>query len=316
MEAPEVSIVFTSFNHKQYLRQALDSLLTQTFRNFELIIVDDCSTDGSQEVLKEYAQKDERIRLTLNEKNSGSYVHSTNQGALMATAPYIIFEQCDDWAEPNQIERLMNEMRENNVGVVYSCSNMVDEEGRTMGMDFDGREKAFKQQHSKDSVICGSEAKEYLLESCIIPNLSAALIKKDLFEELKGLSDKFVVLADWDFWLRASLNCDFYYIREPLNNFRQHAATIRSSVKIRRQVGEVYTMMFNLSGIKQISMTQACHKSASLCIRWATNGWCEWLKALPHLLWDGTKQSTYFPIAFTIESIKISTKKVLTLCKK
>ena len=148
---PKISIVFTSYNHKEFLRQALDSLINQTFKEFELIVVDDCSTDGSQEVLKSY--HDPRIRLFLNEKNSGSYVKSSNFGASKAVAPYILFAQCDDWAEPTQLERLVDCMETHRVGVVYSCSNMVDEKGTFMRTDFDGRLPSFKKKCATDTVI-------------------------------------------------------------------------------------------------------------------------------------------------------------------
>ena len=103
------SIVMPTYNVEKYLGACLHSVLKQTFQDFELIIVDDCSTDGSQIILTEYAEKDPRIKLYLNVKNSGSYVNSTNYAASLATAPFVIFAQCDDFAERNQIEILYNE---------------------------------------------------------------------------------------------------------------------------------------------------------------------------------------------------------------
>lgn len=239
---PKVSIVFTSYNHREFLRQAVDSLLAQTFKDFELIIIDDCSTDGSQEILKSY--NDSRIRLVLKEENSGSYVTSTNYGASLATAPYVIFAQCDDWAEPTQIEKLISAIESHDVGVVFSCSKMVDENGHVLGEDFESRETKFKKTCGLDRVIPKEEMQRYFSFSCVIPNLSAALIKRDLFEKMKGLSSHYLVLADWDLWLRMSFVCDFYYIREPLNNFRQHAKTIRSSIKMQKQIEELFMMLF------------------------------------------------------------------------
>ena len=304
---PQVSIVFTSYNHKKYLKKAIDSLLGQTFADFELIIVDDCSTDGSQEILKSY--NDPRIRLCLKDKNGGSYVLSTNYGASMATAPYIIFAQCDDWAEPNQLERLVEKMEQNDVGVVFSCSNMVDEEDGHLGIDFDGREVKFKLNHSKDSVIQREDARKFLFHSCIIPNLSAALIRRDFYENLNGLSSEYLVLADWDFWLRMTEISDFYYIREPLNNFRQHASTIRSSIKMKRQVGEVYKMVFSFAKQIDMSKIRACHIAARLWIQWAVTGKKEWMRSCFSMLMRGSEYSAYYPIATMIEFGKMILKK-------
>ena len=249
MNKPEISVVFTSYNHKEYLRQALDSILTQSFENFELIIIDDCSTDGSQEVLKEYADKDRRIRLTLNESNSGSYVHSTNQGASLAITPYLIFAQCDDYAEPNQFEELYKAITCNNVGVAFSRSNLVDEQGKFISTDFEGRDRLFKKECKSSGLIRRENAFTSLLESCMIPNLSAAIIKREAFEQLKGLSSQYLVLADWDFWFRMTQSYDFFYIATPLNNFRQHQNTIRSTVKETRQWTERFKMYENAISI-------------------------------------------------------------------
>ena len=239
---PKVSIIFTSYNHKHFLKQAIDSLLSQTFKDFELIIVDDCSTDGSQDILKSF--NDPRIRLYLNKKNSGSYVTSSNYGASIASAPYIIFSQCDDWAEPIQLEKLVGIMDNHDVGVVFSSSNLVDEKGRFISNDFYCREKSFKKKCYVNAYIRKDEMSRFLTMACVIPNLSAALIRRDLYEKEGGLSSDFLVLADWDFWLRMTNHCDFYYIREPLNNFRQHKTTIRNTIKLERQLKELFDMLF------------------------------------------------------------------------
>lgn len=239
--SPTISVVFTSYNHKEYLSQALDALLNQTFRNFELIIVDDCSTDGSQEILKDYAKKDERIRLYLNKENSGSYVNSTNYGATLALAPYIVLAQCDDFAFPDQLQKLYSARMDNEeCQVVFSSSVLVDETGKAIDIDYNFRNRKFKEVVSDTCVIEHKVATELLLNECIIPNLGAALIDRSLYNEVGGLSTSYRVLADWDFWLKCSLISNFVYLKSPLNNFRQHKTTIRSSVKTELQLNELY----------------------------------------------------------------------------
>ena len=242
---PLISIVFTSYNHREYLRQALDSLVNQTYPNLEIIIIDDCSTDGSQEILKEYEHY-QNIDLKLQTKNSGSYVKASNFGASFAKGEYILFAQCDDFAATKQIETLFNEFKKNpSVGVVFSKSYLVDEKGMTFTDDFVGREMSFKRAVNKTGLISGARMKEFLSFSCVIPNLSAALIKRELFERVNGLSDIYLVVADWEFWLDMTEETDFYYVSEPLNYFRQHATTIRSSIKMKTQIIEIFKMFYN-----------------------------------------------------------------------
>lgn len=253
---PLVSIVFTSYNHREYLRQSLDSLVNQTYPNLEIIIVDDNSTDGSQEILMDYGHYT-NIDLKLQMQNSGSYVKASNYGASFAKGEYILFAQCDDFAEPNQIEILMEVFERNpSVGVVFSKSNLVDENGEVYANDFIGRERSFKKTVSQSSLINSSKMKEFLSFSCVIPNLSAAIIKRDLFVKINGLSEKYLVVADWEFWLDLTDETDFYYVSEPLNNFRQHSTTIRSSIKMKTQIVEIYKMFYNHISKNQLSPQQ------------------------------------------------------------
>lgn len=253
---PLVSIVFTSYNHKEYLKQALDSLINQTYPNLEIIIIDDCSTDGSQEILKQYAHFP-NVDLRLQTQNSGSYVRASNLGASFAKGEYILFAQCDDFAEADQIDVLMSAFENNpSAGVVFSKSNLVDENGTVYADDYLGREKSFKKAVKKNGLISGSKMKEFLSFSCIIPNLSAAMIKHDLFKEINGLSDQYLVVADWEFWLDLTEKTDFYYISRPLNYFRQHATTIRSSIKMKTQIVEIFKMFYNHISKNKLTPTQ------------------------------------------------------------
>jgi len=245
LERPLVSVVFTSYNHIEYLEQALDSIVNQTYKKIELIIVDDCSTDGSQDILKSYAAKFSEIKLHLLEKNTGSYVKASNYGAKYALGDFIIFAQCDDFSAPTQIENLVKAFIENpEVGVVYSRSNLVDKNGHVYLNDYVIREKSFKKKCVNDTIISGPEMRGFLSYSCVIPNLSAALIQKKLYVESGGLSEKYLMAADWAFWLEISERTSFYYLSEPLNNFRQHETTIRSQVKIAKQILEIYKVFY------------------------------------------------------------------------
>lgn len=301
---PKVSIIFTSYNHSEYLRQALDSLLSQTLKEFELIIVDDCSTDGSQEILKEYEEKDSRIRLNLLKENTGSYVHSSNFGAGLAIAPYIIFEQCDDFAEPTQLEKLYDAMQQYpNIGVVYSSSRMVDAQGCDLGNDYNYRSRRFKEKCITDVHVDRKDMGHFLLEACVIPNLSAALIKRTLFNKLGGLSTDYLVLADWDFWFKMANECDFYYLREPLNNFRQHNTTIRKSVKMNLQVCEVFEAYYNHFERAGIGVWRKIFSEFTIARIWLSyfnTGPKAWIGTFLPLLKTSGRYSLYFPLVFLL----------------
>ena len=298
---PKVSIIFTSYNHREYLKKALDSLLIQTFTDFELIIIDDCSTDGSQEVLCQY-KTDARVKLYLLEKNTGSYVHSSNFGASMAIADYIIFAQCDDFAESNQLERLYTSMTTNpSAGVAFSSSTMIDKDGKNLGNDFKYREKLFKNNCSSDILIESKKMRRFLLSSCVIPNLSAALIKRSLFNKQGGFNRDYLVLADWDFWLKTALETNFYYIREPLNNFRQHSSTIRATINIKRQIGEIFKMYYDFFKLSKINIFDRIRWEFNVMMIWYgyfRSAKVFWIKSIFPLLMLSVKYSFLYPLMF------------------
>src|SRR6266403_3876930 len=103
---PRVSVVVPNYNHARFLRQRLDSIVGQTFQDFELILLDDCSTDESQSILREYAT-DSRVRLEFNEKNSGSTFKQWNKGARLARGKYVWIAESDDYADEGLVERLV-----------------------------------------------------------------------------------------------------------------------------------------------------------------------------------------------------------------
>jgi glycosyltransferase involved in cell wall biosynthesis len=251
-----VSIVFTSYNHKTFLKKAIDSLISQTYSNIQIIIVDDCSSDGSQEILKDY-KSFENIKLILLDKNTGSYVKASNYGAKFATGKYILFAQCDDFSDPKQIEMLVGGFVNDKIGVVFSRSNLINENDIVIGNDFNIRERKFRAICTNSSFLNKNLMLNFLSYSCVIPNLSAAMIKRDFYLKVGGLSEKYLVASDWNFWLELASFCDFYYLSAPLNNFRQHATTIRSSTKLITQIVEVYDIFYNYSKIKKLNWKQS-----------------------------------------------------------
>lgn len=274
---PKISVVLTSYNHKDYLSQSLEAIINQTFKNYEFIIWDDNSTDGSQAVLKAFKEKHPEIKLYLNDTNSGRYTISTNNGASKAKGDYIIFEQCDDFADPTQLETLFNHAKEHpDAGMVFSASRMVDETGTVMGSDYNVRSNDFRKFCKQDVIIPRDKLESFLLESCVLPNLSAVLIRRDVYEEMNGLDEQYYVIADWDFYLKVSKKYDAFYVRNELNNFRQHGTTIRSSVKMETQIKELLQMFGNHFG--GVNLSDKIQKKAYITV---SNVWWSFMKNNP-----------------------------------
>lgn len=118
MANPKVSIVIPIYNVERYLRQCLDSVVNQTLKDIEIICVDDGSTDSSPDIIKEYVDKDPRVKV-ITKPNSG-YGNSMNRGFDMAEGEYIGIVESDDYADPDMFEKLYEVASANDLDVVKS----------------------------------------------------------------------------------------------------------------------------------------------------------------------------------------------------
>ena len=126
---PLVSVVMPAYNVSRFLRQAIESVLSQTYRQIELIVVDDCSTDDSLQIMREYEQKDARVHVLAGETNQG-VARARNRGIQAATGKYIALLDSDDvWVE-SKIERQIELLLEKGADIAYGAVDFVDENNR------------------------------------------------------------------------------------------------------------------------------------------------------------------------------------------
>lgn len=237
-----VSVVVASYNHARYLPRRMESLIDQTYGSMEILVIDDCSPDNSVEVLQAYGGRS-GVRLVLRERNGG-WVAVSNQGAGMSRGEYILFANCDDDCEPSMVEGLVRALEAHpTAGLAFCRSLMVDENGDVLGDDFRIREPSFRRRCGEDCFIPRDEMRRFLMHSCVIPNLSAALMRRCCFERVGGLSPDFRVCSDWDLFFRLAEEADFAYVARPLNHFRQHGRTIRSANKGRVTYDEYFRLL-------------------------------------------------------------------------
>ncbi len=250
-----VSIVVASYNHAEYLPQRMESLIAQTYPHIEIIVIDDCSPDDSLRVLRCY-EDDPRVRLIVREQNGG-WVAVSNQGIELSRGEFVIFANCDDACKPQLIERLVSAMRSgDNVGIAFCRSWLVDKDNRILSDDLRSQQRVFQQRCAVDALIPGAEMGKYLLHSCVIPNLSAALIRHECFYRVGVLSPDYRACSDWDLFFRVAEHFDFAYVSQPLNLFRQHETTIRSVMKERATYEEYFRVLLGNLPAQRLSMLE------------------------------------------------------------
>lgn len=208
-ELPLVTVLMANWNTEKYVRQAIESILNQTYKNLEFIIVDDCSSDGSLAILEALASKDSRIKVLRNEENL-KICKTLNKGEAEARGVYIVRMDHDDIALPNRIERqvaFMERSENANVGVCGSFVEIIDENGKSQG------EKKFPQSNE--------EVREAFWFQNPIQH-SSAIIRKKCFEEFGGYDPDFVYAEDLELWLRFGQKYELRNISEVLLQYRVH----------------------------------------------------------------------------------------------
>ncbi|MDD5458096.1 MAG: glycosyltransferase [Phycisphaerae bacterium] len=219
----KVSVVMTSYNHCNYLSEAIESVLSQTLGDFELIIVDDASKDGSQEIINRYQQKDSRIRSILHEKNQG-ISRTTNDGFLAAKEDYIAYIQSDDRWLPEKLEKQIKILQKNNRLVVWSDASIIDKFGNKTG-------QLFTQLYDSSKKLKTGNLFSNLVNTNYICGQSMILDRRIAQHIL--FDPKLVYSNDYKFMIEVSREHEFHFIEEPLTQYRIHGNnSIRQNERI------------------------------------------------------------------------------------
>lgn len=135
--APKISIIIPIYNVQTYLRKCLDSVCHQTYKNLEIICVDDCSTDNSLAILQEYAAQDKRIRIIPHNKNKG-LAEARQSGIDIATGVYIGFVDSDDWVDGDYFEKMLQKAKQDKTDIVINSNILVHEGEKIYPQNFQG----------------------------------------------------------------------------------------------------------------------------------------------------------------------------------
>jgi glycosyltransferase involved in cell wall biosynthesis len=230
---PKVTVVVPNYNHGRFLRARLDSVLAQTWTDFEVVFLDDASTDDSLRVFEDY-RSDPRIRVFCNDINSGCVFKQWNKGVREARGEYVWFAESDDVAHPRFLERLVPLLDRNpRVGLAYANSQVINAQGKVVG----GLDPLARALHATrwdaDYINDGrEECRWFLVQINTIPNASGVLFRKELYERVGPANEGMQCTGDWEMWVKLLLVSDVAYVAEPLNQFRQ---ALPASARLRSQ---------------------------------------------------------------------------------
>ena len=228
---PTVSVIVPNYNHARFLRQRIDTILAQTFQDFELILLDDCSTDESRPILREYAS-DTRVRLEFNEVNSGSPFKQWKKGLGIACGKYIWIAESDDYADPHLLDRLVGVLDSDSAVVFAYCRSQVVEENGSVAGFVDSRLRHLEPQRwTADFCADGrEECRSCFVYRNVTANASSVVFRKAVCERVGGVDDTLRTSGDWKLWAAMALTGKVAYVSEPLNYYRYHAASVRNTM--------------------------------------------------------------------------------------
>ncbi|GGW48461.1 glycoside hydrolase family 99-like domain-containing protein [Alishewanella tabrizica] len=232
---PRVSVAVPNYNYAKYIVSRLDSIVKQTFPLYELIVLDDVSSDNSVEVITEYLQSCQiPYRLVVNEQNSGSVFKQWQKGAELAKGEYLWIAEADDLAEPKFVETLIKFFADPEVVLAYSQSKQIDQDGNLLANDYLAYTDDIGDYWREDYVISGEEEiKRALCIKNTIPNVSSVLLKRDVFCSVlvnnKDKINSFKVAGDWFIYSKVIFESKIAFCSESFNKHRRHLNSVTKS---------------------------------------------------------------------------------------
>ncbi len=220
MDKPLVSVICLCFNHGRFLKEALDSVLAQTYPNLEIIVVDDFSTDNSRELLKTYAARYSQITCLLNEKNLGNCA-SFNRAFAISKGEYLIDFATDDEMFPTriaeQIEAFQNLGPE--YGVVFTDAELIDESGKHAGYFYRRNADGSLKVPVPSGNVFAAILRRYFVST---PTM---IMRREVLQKMGGY-DATLAYEDFDLWVRSSREFRYFFLDKILTKRRLHPAQL------------------------------------------------------------------------------------------
>jgi glycosyltransferase involved in cell wall biosynthesis len=211
---PSVSVIMPCFNHARFLVDSVQGILAQTHRDLELIIIDDCSSDNSWEVMAALAKTDARIKTIRHKRNLGAS-RSRNDGMRMSVGALIGFCDADDIWEPSKLE-VQILLLDNNLNFDMTCSDavIIDEDGQPA-------KRRFSEQFPPPNVAAAELFFVLVLSNFI--NTQTVLMRRECLATAGYFDEKIKWVEDWWYWINISRQHRILYCEQPLARYRVHS---------------------------------------------------------------------------------------------
>jgi glycosyltransferase involved in cell wall biosynthesis len=212
---PKVSVIIPTYNSAHYVTAAVNSVLAQTYRDLEILVIDDGSTDGTEAIMRRYDPP-----VCYRKQTNGGVASARNHGIAASRGRYIAFLDADDIWYPHKLERQLAELanRGRSHRACYTAFSVVSEDLQPLGI--------------YRSLPPAPGVKALLTRGNLVGTPSTVLAERSLFQSNEGFDPMLSQCADWDMWVRLARLTDFLYIDEPLVYYRQHEGNMSRNVSL------------------------------------------------------------------------------------
>lgn len=215
-----VSVIVPNFNHRRFLPERLDSILNQTYQNFELILLDDCSSDESWDYLSDFENHPKVAFCCKNQINSGSPFSQWKKGLELAIGDLIWIAESDDFSDPSFLEICVSYFESDEVGVVISSSEFIDHNSLILYSQ--------NNQNGIGSYSGNEFVKKFMYFSNSVINASSVVFrKKQLNDQILKEIIHYQLSGDHLFWVGIMKECIVVTLEKKLNFFRWHEGSVR-----------------------------------------------------------------------------------------
>ncbi|MEJ7769415.1 MAG: glycosyltransferase family 2 protein [Chitinophagaceae bacterium] len=212
---PMVSVIIPNYNHAEYLHQRIQSVLDQTWPHFEIIILDDCSTDNSKQIIEEYRYHDKVGAIIFNPVNSGSTFKQWIKGIEVCKSEFVWIAESDDWCEPTFLDNIMNGLLKDDTCVFGYCQSYIIEKINHI--------KWISNYPYLDGYVEGNKfIKDFMMPSQAIFNASMVVWRRSAFNKISKEFMDYKFCGDWLFWIEMSMHGNVFITGKVLNYFRRH----------------------------------------------------------------------------------------------
>ena len=265
----KVSVIIPNYNYANYIIERIDSILLQTYPIYELIILDDCSTDNSVEVIEEKIKtiKDIKVQFIKNKTNSGGVFKQWKKGFDSATGDFIWIAEADDSAENNFVEELIKPFDDDEVVLSYCESARIDGNNMLIREKSDDLYDMCRTgEWNKSYVWTGREENIYHLSvTNTILNVSSVMWRKKDYTDIFAKAGEYKVAGDWYIYYNILKDGKISWNCKPLNYYRKHGSSVCTDVRAEIEFGEICRIQNEISELydlpKEIKEKQEIRRS-------------------------------------------------------